>query len=224
MIIAIDGPAGSGKGTLARKLAAHYGAIHLDSGKLYRLTALRAEDKHVNLDLPKQVQNIFSDLKVDDLDNPNLSTHHAGTLAAKYSPHPVVRKYVTEFIRKLARESLKGLVVDGRDIGTIVLPDASVKLFVTADPRERARRRVKEMQGSGQQASIDQVLADLTSRDRADTKRKTAPLRQAVDAYLLDNTQLDVEAGLRAAIEIVERVRATRELDFERSRSSFRGS
>src|SRR4051794_18184453 len=99
MIIAIDGPAGSGKGTLARKLAAYYGAVHLDSGKLYRLIGLRAEEKHVDLDLPKQVEGLFRELPLSELDNPKLSTHVAGTIAAKYSPHPVVRRYVNEFIR-----------------------------------------------------------------------------------------------------------------------------
>jgi cytidylate kinase len=210
MIIAIDGPAGSGKGTLARKLAAHYGAFHLDSGKLYRLTALRAEDKHVDLNLPKQVEAIFANLKLDELDNPKLSTHLAGTLAAKYSPHPVVRKYVTEFIRRVARERLEGIVADGRDIGTVVLPNADVKLFVTAEVQERARRRLREILGVGQNATYDQVLADLINRDKADTKRKAAPLKKASDAYLLDNSQLDIEGGVRAAIDIVEAVRAGR--------------
>jgi len=204
MIIAIDGPAGSGKGTLARKLAAHYGAFHLDSGKLYRLTALRAEGKHVDLNLPKQIEAIFSDLKPSDLDNPQLSTHMAGTLAAKYSPHPIIRKYVNEFIRKMARESAAGIVVDGRDIGTVVLPNADVKLFVTAEVTERARRRLREISGTGQEGTYDQILADLINRDKADTKRKIAPLRPATDAHLLDNTNLDIEGSVMAAVRLID--------------------
>jgi cytidylate kinase len=212
MIIAIDGPAGSGKGTLSRKLAAHYGAVHLDSGKLYRLAALRVEDKHVDLDLPKQVEAIFKELTLSELDNPKLSTHLAGTLAAKYSPHPVVRKYVTEFIRRAARANgaVGGLVVDGRDIGTIVLPDADVKLFVTASAQVRAKRRLHEIQVAGQVAAYEQILADLVSRDKADTKRKVAPLKAAADAHVLDNSHLDIDAGVEAAIAIVEAVRAGR--------------
>jgi cytidylate kinase len=210
IVIALDGPAGSGKGTLARKLAAHYGVFHLDSGKLYRLVALRAENKHVDLNLPKQVEALFKELELSQLDNPKLSTHLAGTLAAKYSPHPIVRKYVTEFIRRAARENPGGIVVDGRDIGTVVLPHADVKLFVTAEVQERARRRLREIQGVGQDATYNQVLDDLVKRDKADTKRKVAPLKAASDAYLLDNSHLDIEGGVRAAIDIVEAVRAGR--------------
>jgi len=208
MIIAIDGPAGSGKGTLARRLAAHYHSFHLDSGKLYRLTAIRAENKHVDLNLPKQVEAIFADLNLSDLDNPALSTHLAGTLAAKYSPHPVVRKYVNEFVRRIARENPLGIVADGRDIGTIVLPNADVKLFVIADVEVRARRRLREIHGVGQSGTYDEVLADLIKRDNADTKRKVAPLKAAADAHILDNSHLDIEGGVRAAIAIVEAVRA----------------
>jgi cytidylate kinase len=213
MVIAIDGPAGSGKGTLARQLAVHYGMLHLDSGKLYRLIGLRANDRHVDLNLPKQIEALFIGLDVGELDNPKLSTHAAGTIAAKYSPHPVVRKYVNEFIRKAARENLQGLVVDGRDIGTIVLPHADVKLFVTANVEERAKRRLHEVQDIDQDATYGKILTDLINRDRADTKRKLAPLKQAQDAHLLDTTNMDISTAIRAAIDIVEASRAGRGRD-----------
>jgi CMP/dCMP kinase len=210
MIVAIDGPAGSGKGTLARKLASHYGVFHLDSGKVYRLVALRAEAKHIDLNLPKQIEGLFKDLNLSDLDDPKLSTHLAGTLAAKYSPHPIVRKYVNEFIRRTTRQAKKGAIIDGRDIGTIVLPDADVKLFVTAEVQERARRRVREIESADQKVSYEQVLLDLKKRDKADTGRKVAPLKPAHDAHVLDTTNMDISAVTQLAINVIEASRTAR--------------
>jgi cytidylate kinase len=207
MVIAIDGPAGSGKGTLARKLAAHFSMFHLDSGKLYRLVAVRAEERHVDLQNPDEIKSLFDNLKLEELENPRLSAHSVGTLAAKYSSDPMVRRCITGFIRQVAARIQSGIVVDGRDIGTVVLPDAAVKIFVTADIAERARRRLHEVNSTGQSASFNDILVDLGNRDRADIERKVAPLVRAPDAYLLDTTELDVEGAFRVAAALVERTK-----------------
>jgi CMP/dCMP kinase len=206
MIVAIDGLAGSGKGTLARKLSIHLHVPHLDSGKLYRYVALLGHDLQVQPSEIDKVGLLVSDLAISDLDNPRLSSGLAGALAAKYSPIPAVREKISGLIRDFAEHS-KGAVIDGRDIGTVVLPHADVKLYVTASPEVRAMRRVAELRAIGHEASFDKIFEELKERDRADIEREISPLKPARDAHVLDTTRLDVDATFAAAVAVVEAAR-----------------
>jgi CMP/dCMP kinase len=209
MIIAIDGPAASGKGTLARRLATHYGLRHLDTGVIYRAVAhalLRA-----GLDLRDEAAAVSSaqNLDPETFDNPALKSHEVGSAASIVSAIPQVRAALVEFQRQFAAQP-PGAVLDGRDIGTVICPDAEVKIFVVADPKIRAHRRALEALARGEGADEASILADIVARDERDQNRAIAPLRPAPDAYLLDNSHLDIEGGVRAAIDIVEAVRAGR--------------
>jgi CMP/dCMP kinase len=210
MIIAIDGPAASGKGTLARRLAAHYGYRHLDTGVIYRAVAyalIRAGD-----DLHDEVRAVVAALQLDPdtFENPALKTQKLGEAASVVSAIPRVREVLIDFQRQFAARQ-PGAVLDGRDIGTVICPDADVKIFVVADPQVRARRRTLEALARGEEADEAAVLADILQRDERDRNRAVAPLKPAEDAYLLDNSNLDIEGGVRAAIDIVEAVRAGRQ-------------
>jgi CMP/dCMP kinase len=210
MIIAIDGPAASGKGTLAKRLAAYYGYRHLDTGVIYRAVA------HVmltaGLDLNDEVKAAEIAIRLDTrtFADPALKSQAVGSAASVVSALPKVREALVRFQREFAA-SPPGAVLDGRDIGTVICPDAEVKIYVVADPRIRAHRRTLEARGRGEAADEDAVLADILARDERDQKRSIAPLKQAPDAYLLDNSHLDIEGGVRAAIDIVEAVRAGRQ-------------
>jgi CMP/dCMP kinase len=210
MIIAIDGPAASGKGTLAKRLAAYYGYRHLDTGVMYRAVA------HVmltaGLDLNDEVKAAEIAIRLDTgtFADPALKSQAVGSAASVVSALPKVREALVRFQREFAA-SPPGAVLDGRDIGTVICPDAEVKIYVVADPRIRAHRRTLEARGRGEAADEDAVLADILARDERDQKRSIAPLKQAPDAYLLDNSHLDIEGGVRAAIDIVEAVRAGRQ-------------
>lgn len=209
MIIAIDGPAASGKGTLAKRLATHYGFRHLDSGLLYRgvakavLDGGKAADDRVAAIAAAKVfdpaRYAEESLKGDDVAK-------AASLVAAI---PEVRSELVAFQRAFAR-SKPGAVIDGRDIGTVIAPEAEVKIFVTASAEERARRRILELQGRGENPDPGAVLADIHARDARDMARATAPLKRAPDAHLLDTTHLGIDAAVRAAIDIVEAVRAGR--------------
>jgi cytidylate kinase len=209
MIIALDGPAASGKGTLGKRLAAHYGFPHLDSGLLYRAVAKavldsgkRLEDRAAAISAAQAfVPTRYSEnvLKADDM----------GRAASIVAAIPEVRASLMIFQRAFA-QSKPGAVIDGRDIGTVIVPQANVKIFVTADAEERARRRVLELTGRGEAADQAAVLADIVKRDERDMTRAIAPLKPAADAHLLDTTHLDIDAAFRAALEIVEAVRAGR--------------
>jgi len=209
MIIALDGPAASGKGTLGKRLAAHYGFPHLDSGLLYRAVAKAVLDSGKRLEdraaaiaaahafLPTRYsENV---LKADDI----------GRAASIVAAVPEVRASLMIFQRAFA-QSKPGAVIDGRDIGTVIVPQADVKIFVTAGAEERARRRVLELTGRGEAADHAAVLADIVKRDERDMTRSIAPLKPAADAHLLDTTHLDIDAAFRAALDIVEAVRAGR--------------
>jgi len=202
MIVAIDGLAGSGKGTLARKLAIHLRLPHLDSGKLYRQVALLADDLGIDPSQTERLAALLEKLDVSDLDNPRLSSGRAGALAARYSKLSLVRDKISSLIRNFPRSG--GGVVDGRDIGTVVLPDANIKLYITASPEVRAQRRVAELRAIGHEVSFNSILDDLVERDRADIERTIAPLRPASDAHLLDTTHLSVDATFNAALAIIE--------------------
>ncbi len=203
MIIAIDGPAASGKGTLARRLANHYGLKHLDTGSLYRaaaLTILNAggdpADEGLAIEAAEQLEfNRFDD---DDLRTPGV-----GDAASIVAAMPRVREIMLRRQRAFAGGP-PGAVLDGRDIGTIVCPDADVKLFVTASVDVRARRRYDEALERGQAVQFEEVLDDLKRRDERDTTRAVAPLRPAADAHLLDTSELDIETAFQAAVKLID--------------------
>ena len=209
MIIAIDGPAASGKGTLGKRLAANYGFLHLDTGLLYRAVAKTVLDHGQRLDDENYAATAARNLDLSQIDEAALKAHAIGEAASVVSAFPDVRRALFEFQRAFAVKP-PGAVLDGRDIGTVICPDADVKIFVTATPEARAKRRFLEARNQGQPVTEQDVLADILRRDERDSSRTLAPLRPAEDARLLDTTYLDIDAAVRAAIEIVEAARAGR--------------
>jgi cytidylate kinase len=206
MIIAIDGPAASGKGTLGKRLAAHYGLRHLDTGLLYRAVARALLDTGQRLDDRERAAAAARSLRPTELDEVALKGHAAGEAASVVSAIPEVRAALLQLQQDFAAAA-PGAVLDGRDIGTVVCPHAEVKIFVTAAAPVRARRRALELRAKGQSADENEILADINRRDARDSSRPLAPLRPAPDAHILDTSDLDIEAVLRSAIAIVERVR-----------------
>ena len=208
MIIAVDGPAASGKGTIAKALARHYGLPHLDTGLLYRAVALTVQ--RMELD-PAIEADAVAACNFDEalLDDPALRQDAIGQLASIVSAHPLVRAALLQRQKRFARQA-GGAVLDGRDIGTVIAPDADAKLFVKATPQVRAQRRHRELQSHGSDVSFDKVLADIRARDARDSARSTAPLTMAADAALLDTSALTIEASVAKAIAMVEARRAGR--------------
>jgi len=206
MIIAVDGPAASGKGTIARALAKHYHLPHLDTGLLYRAVAenVRRMELDPTIEADAVAASNFDDSLLDD---PILRSDEAGQRASIVSAHPLVRAALLQRQRKFAQQD-GGAVLDGRDIGTVIAPDADAKLFVKATPQIRARRRHAELKERGSTISLDKVLADIRARDLRDTGRDAAPLVMAADAGILDTSFLSIEAAVKRAIELVERQRA----------------
>jgi len=209
MIIAIDGPAASGKGTLGKRLAAHYGLRHLDTGLIYRAVAKAVLDLGSNPNDVKRATAAAMALDPSHFNEAALKAHNVGEAASIVSAHHAVRAALLDFQRKFAAQP-PGAVLDGRDIGTVICPDADVKIFVTATPEVRARRRAAEYKAQGRSIDEAAVLADIRKRDERDQSRAAAPLKQAPDAHLLDTTHLDIDAAIRAAIDIVEASRAGR--------------
>ncbi len=209
MIIAIDGPAASGKGTLGKKLAAHYGLRHLDSGLLYRAVAKSLMDAGKRSDDVTAAVAVAKTLDLGRFDEAELKTPAVGEAASIVSAFPGVRAALVAMQRDFAAQQ-PGAVLDGRDIGTVICPDADVKIFVTATPEVRAARRAAEYRAAGRAIDDGVVLADIIERDKRDTSRATAPLKQAPDAHLLDTTDMDISTAFRAAIDIVEASRAGR--------------
>ena len=207
MIIAIDGPAASGKGTIARRLAKHYGLPHLDTGLLYRAVAKAVLDAGYKLEDRTHVIEAALAVDPSQFDEAQLKTHAVGEAASIVAAIPDVRAALFNFQQEFA-DTERGAVLDGRDIGTVICPHADVKIFVTASPEERARRRTLELRALGQDAREADVLADILRRDERDRSRTVAPLRPAEDAHVLDTTKLDIEGAVAAAIAQVERVRA----------------
>ncbi len=206
MIIAIDGPAASGKGTIGKRLAAHYGLRHLDTGLLYRAVGRTVLDAGHKLDDRQAAIAAAQSLDLSRFDEAVLKGAEAGEAASFVSAIPEVRAALVAYQRGFAAEA-PGAVLDGRDIGTVICPDADVKIFVTAAPDVRAKRRAKEYAAAGKDGDEATVLADIRKRDERDSKRSASPLKQADDAVLLDTTGLGVEAAVAAAIAIVERIR-----------------
>jgi cytidylate kinase len=209
MIIAIDGPAASGKGTLGKRLAAQYGLRHLDTGLIYRAVAKAMLDAGHSPGNRARAVAAAEAIDPARFDEPALKSQAVGEAASLVSAVPEVRGALLAFQRKFGRTP-PGAVIDGRDIGTVIFPDADVKIFVTATPEVRASRRFAELRAAGTTVSEADVLADIQRRDERDTTRATAPLKAAPDAHLLDTTRLGIDAAFRAAIDIVEAVRAGR--------------
>jgi cytidylate kinase len=209
MIIAIDGPAASGKGTLGKRLAHHYGFRHLDTGVIYRAVAQALLEAGADLTDEIRAVAVAMELDPEKFGNPVLKTQKVGDAASVVSAIPKVREALINFQRQFAADP-PGAVLDGRDIGTVICPNAEVKIFVVADPEVRARRRTLEMRSRGEAADEKSVLADILKRDERDRSRTAAPLKCADDAHVLDNSKLDIEGGIRAAIAIVDAVRAGR--------------
>jgi len=202
MIIAVDGPTASGKGTIARALAAHFGLPHLDTGLLYRAVGRQVLLNGGNPDDPADALAActFPDALLDD---PELRSEATGSLASRSSVHPAVRQALYDRQRAFATQ-LGGAVLDGRDIGTVIAPEAEAKLYVTASVRARAKRRWLEMQGQGRDVALDAIEEDLRVRDERDTGRKDAPLRAADDAVVLDTSDMTRDEAIASAIALVE--------------------
>jgi len=215
--IAIDGPAGAGKSTLARQAAKELGFLYVDTGAIYRTVALKTLRAGVDAAAESQVTPLLENLDIRMDYGPDgeqrmflegedvskaIREHQVSGLASKVAAIPAVRDFLLDFQRRQAREH--DVVMDGRDIGTVVLPDADVKIFLTAAPESRARRRVLELEQRGQQADYGTILHDIIQRDEQDKNRPIAPLRQAEDAVLLDTTKLNLAESLRAMLSLVK--------------------
>lgn len=204
MIIAIDGPAASGKGTLAKRIAAHLGLKCLDTGLLYRAVARDMLASGASLEDEAAAAAAARALDPATLGDPGLRQRGLGDAASVVARIPAVRAALLNFQREFARQK-PGAVLDGRDIGTVVCPDADIKIFVTADVKVRARRRFEELRDRGEQVSEAAVLEVIKRRDARDAERTEAPLQQAADAFLLDTSNLDIEAAFDVAIGLIQR-------------------
>ena len=210
-VITIDGPSGSGKGTIAQLLASRLGWHCLDSGALYRLLGLEASRAGIDVDQPRRLAEIALAMQVEFRDegiwldgeevSTALRTEQAGNAASRVAAVPEVRAALLEWQRNFARPP--GLVADGRDMGTVVFPRAQVKIFLTASPEERAKRRYKQLKEKGLDANLDDLTADIRERDERDSKRSVAPLAAAPDALQLESTALSIEEVLRQVMEQV---------------------
>lgn len=203
MIIAVDGPTASGKGTIAKALAAHFGLPHLDTGLLYRAVGQQCALNHGNADDPRDALNAC-DFPDSLLADPELRSEIVGGLASQVSVHPAVRRALFERQRRFAMQP-GGAVLDGRDIGTVIAPEADVKLFVVASVPARAERRFKEMQAQGRDVALAEIAADLETRDARDRSRADAPLVAAHDAVLLDTSDMGPAEAIAEAIRIANR-------------------
>jgi cytidylate kinase len=203
MIIAIDGPTASGKGTVAAGVAKHYGLKRLDTGALYRAVGLAVLDAGGDPGNMDAAVRAAERLDLAAIDEQRIRSSSAGLAASKVAAMPAVRAVLLKAQRDFATDPA-GAVLDGRDIGTVICPDADVKLFVTADLPTRTERRLRELRGRGEQISFEELQAQIAERDRRDMERKDAPLRQAPGAYLLDTTDLSIEAAVEAACQAID--------------------
>ncbi len=206
-VIAIDGPAAAGKGTLAARLAEAYDLPHLDTGLLYRAIGRRMADEGADLDDAALAGGYARRLEIADLARGDLRGREAGEIASRVAVHPDVRAALVEFQRGFAARP-EGAVLDGRDIGTVICPDADVKLYVTASPEVRARRRTEELVAKGREVDYGQILAEVRERDERDSGRAVAPLKPAADAVIIDTSDLDRDGAFETAVAAVERALA----------------
>lgn len=207
MVIAIDGPAAAGKGTLARNIAAQLGYAYLDTGLLYRAVALAMLRAGAEATDAAVALAAAEGLDFSAPDDAELRSEQVGRAASEVASHSDVRAKLREFQRNFAShppDDKSGAVLDGRDIGTVICPDADIKIFVSASKEERARRRHAELWERGDTRQLDEIMADIEARDARDMSRADSPLRPADDAHLLDTTDLDIEGALRAALEIID--------------------
>ncbi|MCI4645149.1 MAG: (d)CMP kinase [Hyphomonadaceae bacterium] len=209
MIVAIDGTAASGKGTLARRISARYGLAHLDTGLLYRAVGCLGVRNHVPLEDEDALAGLAEQMSLAEFDEAELRSDEAGANASIVAAHPKVRAALIAFQRRFVGHA-GGAVLDGRDIGTVICPDADVKLWVDADVEERARRRHKELEMAGGHDSYETVLAKMRARDARDAGRTDAPMVKAADAHLIDTTEMTIEAAVERACEIIDRAVAQR--------------
>jgi CMP/dCMP kinase len=208
VIIAIDGPAAAGKGTLGRRLAQHLNIAFLDTGGLYRAVALKVLDRGADPSDPAAAEAAAKAIQPSDLETPRLREDRVSQAASVVAAQPAVRAALLAFQRDFAHHpppGFEGALLDGRDIGTVVCPDATVKLFVTASAEARAMRRFKELQAAGVGIIYERVLQDIEQRDARDRERQTAPLRPAGDAIELDTTALDADAAFAKAADLIAR-------------------
>lgn len=209
LLIAIDGPAASGKGTLSRRLADYYHLPHLDTGLTYRAVAQMLITRGWPLDDETHAIAAAQQIDLSNLDKHGLSAHAVGDAASRVAVISEVRRILVEKQRAFATQP-GGAVLDGRDIGTVVCPDADVKLYITASAEVRAQRRLRDIEGRGGKAELADILADIKRRDERDMGRTDSPLRPAPDAHLLDTSELSIEAAFRAARAIIDGVMAER--------------
>jgi cytidylate kinase len=202
-VVAIDGPAAAGKGTIARAMSERFGMAHLDTGLLYRAVGKRALDQGKGVIDEGVAELVASELREADLARPDLRGGAAARAASRVAAMPGVRAALLDFQRRFAARA-GGAVLDGRDIGTVICPQADVKLFVTASDTARAARRYAELCERGEETTPERVAADLQSRDARDAAREASPLRQAADAHLLDTTDLSISDAVAKAAEIIE--------------------
>ncbi|MCR5857334.1 (d)CMP kinase [Mesorhizobium sp. J428] len=205
LLIAIDGPAASGKGTLARRLADYYHLPHLDTGLTYRAVAWHLLRNGQSLDDEASAIEAGRHVDLSNLDKHALSAHGVGEAASRVAVIPELRRILVDKQRDFARQP-GGAVLDGRDIGTVVAPEADVKLYITASPEVRAQRRLRDIEGRGGSADVSEILADIRRRDERDMGRADSPLKPAADAHLLDTSDMSIEAAFRAARAIVDGV------------------
>ena len=209
--IAIDGPAGSGKTTVSKRLAEYLGFDYLDTGAMYRAIALFLHERNIHGSDEKEIDRVLSSVEMEFQNGklflngkevgPEIRTAEAGVLASKYAKIPVVRKHLTRLQREIADS--RRMVVEGRDIGTVVLPDAELKIFLTASVEERARRRWNELREKGEDISYEEVLKQLKERDERDSRRSIAPLKPAEDAVVIDTTDMSVDEVVRKIADLV---------------------
>lgn len=203
MIIAIDGTTASGKGTISKRLSAHYGLPHMDTGRLYRATGVAALRAGTDLMDAVAVATVARHLDLADFDEADLRTADAGKAASVVAAIPEVRQALFELQRAFATQPI-GALLDGRDIGTVIAPEADAKLWVDARVEVRGERRWKELQGQGSDLTLDEVIEQLRARDERDQSRKDAPAEMAADAVLIDTSDLTIEAAVEKAIAAVE--------------------